>query len=89
MKLLIAVSMFIVFISVIFILFIVTEITNRYLDCNRTEENKILCSFKNFSFSFIFSLIMIGIFAIIDCAVIYILIKTLVVRGSIGYISGM
>jgi hypothetical protein len=89
MKVLILAGMVVVFISVIFILFILDDMTNKYLDCSPIANNKITCNLKEFGVPFIFSLLLMGAFVLIDCMVIYFLFKALVVKGSIGYAVGM
>jgi len=85
MKLLILAGLLVVFISVVFVLFILTDMSNRYLDCTRGAENKITCVPKNLGVPFVLSLSLVGAFVLIDCLVVYFLLKALVVKGSLGY----
>lgn len=85
MKLLILISMLIIFISVIFILFIVTDISKRYMECSPAEDNKIKCSLRDFGLPFVFGLMLMGVFVLIDILVVYFLYRTLTARESIAY----
>jgi hypothetical protein len=85
MKLLILAGMIIIFISALFILFILDDLTIKYLDCMPGDDDKIVCGLKDFGLPFFLSLIFMGMFVLIDCLVVYFLFKALAVRGSYAY----
>lgn len=85
MKLVILAGMTIIFISALFILFILDDLTFRYLDCMPGADEKILCNLKDFGLPFFLSLLFMGLFVLIDCLVLYFLFKALTVKGSFGY----
>ena len=87
MKALIFAGMLIIFISAIFVLFIIDDLTEKYLDCLPGTDNKILCSLRDFGLPFVTSLAFMGVFVLIDCLVLYFLFKALVVKGSYSYTS--
>ena len=77
MKILILISMLVIFISVIFILFIANDISERHMECSQNEANKTICNIKEFGSSFVFGLIMMGMFVLIDILVIRFLLDAL------------
>ena len=85
MKILIPLSMLIIFISVFFVLLVLTDISNKYMNCFQTKTNKIVCSVSEFGFPFVFGLFLVGVFVLIDVLVIYFLLKTLMIKGSVAY----
>lgn len=85
---LILVSLVVIFISVIFIMFTITEISNKYMKCFKGQDNKTVCSFTGFGGSFVFGLVIIGVFVLIDVFVIYFLFTALTSKQSLAYYAG-
>ena len=84
MKMLILTSVLIIFISVIFILLIATDISNKYMDCFKVDENRTICSLREFGLPFVIKLVFIGLFVLIDTFVVYYLISTIKPKRSLG-----
>jgi len=85
MKILILAGMLVVFISAIFILLILTDASEKYMECTPVSGNVFSCSVPEIGVPFVFSLMLVGAFVLIDCLVVYLLIKSLEVKGSFGY----
>jgi hypothetical protein len=83
MKILVAVAMLIVFISVIFILFILDDMGNRYMECG-TVNGRQVCS-VDIGVPLMMGFLFMGAFVLIDALVVYFLIKTIRFRGSLDY----
>ena len=87
MKILILMCLIIVFISIIFILFIFSDISDKYMECYRTGENKMFCDLEDFGIPLVFGLIMAGVFVLVDLLVVYFLFNTILSKDSLAYIS--
>ena len=87
MKILILISLLIVFISVIFILLIATDISNKYMDCFKTDENKTVCNLNEIGLPFVLSLVLIGVFVLIDVFVIYSMFSIITSKESPAFLS--
>jgi len=85
MKVLIAVSMVIIFISAFFTFFIFDTVIKTEIECISGIENQV-CDEQNFSLSFIFGLFMIGVFVLIDIIVVYIVAKIVTSKEALTYI---
>jgi len=73
MKILISVGMVIVFISVFFVLFILSIITERYIECSAEG----ICSLKPPDFLLVICLIFIGLFVLIDALTLYLILNSI------------
>ena len=64
MKTIIIAGLLVIFISVFFMLFIINDMSFKYLDCQEVVGGKLSCSLDNMGLSFVISLMMIGVFVI-------------------------
>lgn len=85
MRFLILAGSLVVFISVIFMLFVLTDMSDKYLDCNPIGEDTMICNLKELGMPFVISLSILGSFVLVDCIVVYLLVKVLRIKGSFGY----
>jgi hypothetical protein len=83
MKVLILASMIIIFISIFFIFMIFDTIILTQIGCLSGIGT---CNLTGLSFSFIFGLLVIAVFIIVDIMVVYILIKTITARKSTRFV---
>lgn len=77
--------MLVIFISAIFILFIVGDITNKYIKCSPYTNSKLICNLGEVGAPFVFGLLMIGFFVLVSVLVVYFLISALSAKGTIAY----
>jgi hypothetical protein len=77
MKLLILAGMVVIFISVIFILFVMAEISEGYLNCSRNEADRIVCDLREVGLPFVIGLTLIGLFVLVDAFVVHFLLEAL------------
>jgi len=85
MKLLIFVSMVIIFISCFFMFFIFDTMIMTHIECLSDLESS-ACNLPGMATSFMVGIFMIAMFVLVDILVIYILIKTLTSKSAITYI---
>ena len=82
MKIIIFTGMLIIFISVFFMLSIFDILIKANVECIRGMES-IKCNIKEFGFSFMLGLSLIGMFILVDVAVIYLILKVVSASGSL------
>ena len=75
MKILIVISMVVIFISAFFMFFIYHTVLKEHIVCILSAMKE--CSIKSTSSDLFLAVTMIGFFLVIDTVVIYILLKTL------------
>lgn len=75
MKTLIFTGMVIIFVSVFFMLGIFDALVKSNVQCIN-ELGSMRCNLKEFGFSFILGLLLIGMFFMIDVAVVYLLVSS-------------
>jgi hypothetical protein len=73
MKILIAIGMLIVFISVFFIFLTGDVISNQVMSC-AVEDGQPVCTFLGFTGPAIFGIVIIGFFLIIDIFTVYLIV---------------
>jgi hypothetical protein len=76
MKILIAIGMLIVFISVFFIFLTGDAMFRSTLDCTQ-EDGRSLCTFKGFTGPALFGLFIIGFFILIDVLAVYLIVTNI------------
>jgi len=85
MRILIAIGMLIIFISVFFILFIFDTVVKEQVKCMAGFESQ-SCDLKEASKSLLIGLALITMFLIVDGGVLYMIIKSITESGQ-SYIS--
>jgi hypothetical protein len=81
MKLLLFCGMAIVFISVFFMLSIFDGLVKKNVECTRNLES-LQCKLRDFGFSFVTGLALIGMFCLVDAAVVYLIARSLLPGAS-------
>ena len=84
MRLLIVITVVIIFVSALFILFIYDTVLKDQVDCLAGVKDD--CDFAEMSTAFLVGVFMISVFILVDILVIYIVIKSITSKGAVTYI---